>query len=61
MAKKKTVAKKDMQVAWHFIVPCAFGGLIALVFSDSITLAFQVAVAVLLGNYIGYALLKNKK
>jgi hypothetical protein len=62
MAKKtKSVLQKDVRIAWHYVVPCMLGGAIALVFSGSWTLAFQVAVAVLIGNYIGYELLKQGK
>lgn len=68
MAKKKVsvktvkkVASKDMKVAWHYILPCLLGGVIAWVFSGSLTLAFQVAIAVLIGNYIGQTLSGKKK
>jgi hypothetical protein len=66
MAKKKKginkkVLNKDIQIAWHYVLPCLLGGAIAWVFSGSLSLAIQVAVAVLIGNYIGQTLSgKNK-
>lgn len=67
MAKRKLRAKRhapraiNTGFAWHFIAPCVIGGAIAWVFTGSITLAVIVLFAVLIGNYVGYELVKNYK
>lgn len=57
MAKKKAVkksssSKKDVKVTWHFFVPGAVGGAIALVFGGDILLALQVFVVVVVATWV---------
>ena len=65
MGKKRRVtskrSNKTSEVYWHFIIPCVIGGAIAWFFSGSVTLAVLVLVAVLIGNYVGYKLVKINK
>ena len=64
MAKKKRAKarsnKNSGEVYWHFIVPCVIGGVVAWIFSGSVVLAVFVLLAVLIGNYVGYELIRKK-
>ena len=63
MAKRKAVRTKKaatQDLYWHFIVPCVIGGAIAWFFSGSMILAVMVLIAVLVGNYVGYEVVKKK-
>lgn len=62
MAKRKVVrAKKSTEdLYWHFIVPSVIGGAIAWFFTGSMILAVMVLIAVLVGNYVGYEVVKKK-
>ena len=64
MAKKKrrvvSKSKGTQDLYWHFIVPCVIGGAIAWFFTGSMMLAVMVLLAVLIGNYVGYEIVKKK-
>lgn len=45
--KKKTVRRattKKVEITWHFFVPSAVAGIIACLFSESLTLGIQVFI-----------------
>lgn len=57
-AKKKAVkksspsSKRDVKITWHFFVPGAVGGAIALVFGGGLMLALQVFVVVVVATWV---------
>ncbi len=54
-AKKKAVKKsssRNVKITWHFFVPGAVGGGIALVFGGGLLLALQVFVVVVVASWI---------
>ena len=53
--KKKAVKKssfRDVKITWHFFVPGAVGGAIALVFGGGLLLALQVFVVTVVATWV---------
>lgn len=54
--KKKVVKKsslsRDVKVTWHFFVPGAVGGAIALIFGGDILLALEVFAVVVVATWV---------
>ena len=57
MAKLK---KHQLEVAKLFMVPAVIGGVIAWITSGDVFLGLIICISVLVGNWIGYSLIKKR-